>query len=66
MRLITAVKNSYASSFAGALLALGGLLFTTKPSSMNTRKFTLLFEEVQCGKSMLTRAVLSTMGVCDR
>ena len=67
VRLISAMKENYAGNIAGALLALGGytvaLHYEALIEEYKKVPATIIYGEVQCGKSMLTRAVLSTMGI---
>ena len=66
-QLLDALEANYGTNFPGALLVLGGYILAIHYESLidiyNKVPATLVYGEVQCGKSAITRAALSTMGV---
>ena len=66
-QLLDALEANYGTNFPGALLVLGGYILAIHYEALidiyNKVPATLVHGEVQCGKSAITRAALSTMGV---
>ena len=66
-QLLDALEANYGTNFPGALLVLGGYILAIHYESLidiyNKVPATLVYGEVQCGNSAITRAALSTMGV---
>ena len=66
-QLLDALEANYGTNFPGALLVLGGYILAIHYEALintyNKVPATLVYGEVQCGKSAITRAALSTMGV---
>lgn len=67
VHLLLAIKDNYDTNFAGALLVLGGYIVSLHYESLmekyNNVPATIVYGEVQCGKSLITKAVLATTGV---
>ena len=69
VNLLHALENSYEENFPGVLMMLGGYVlavhYETVIDEFEKVPATILFGDVQCGKSEATKAALSTTGMMN-